>query len=65
MPGFKCFNLRTLAGIEIIRIIRKRQVTVRVPFNYNTFCSLQYKRLIQDYLLVLSTKCDRACKSTS
>lgn len=42
MLGFKSFESasRTLSGIEIVRMIKKRQVTFPMASTYKTFCSL-------------------------
>jgi len=42
MLGFKNFESasRTLTGIEIIRMIKKAQVTITMATSYATFCSL-------------------------
>jgi putative transposase len=42
MLGFKSFESasRTLTGIEIVRMIKKEQVTVPMTTAYTTFCSL-------------------------
>jgi putative transposase len=40
--GFKSFESasRTLAGIEMIRMIKKQQVSFHMMTAYKTFCSL-------------------------
>ena len=42
MLGFKSFEsaARTLNGIEIVRMIKKEQITVPMATPYKTFCSL-------------------------
>lgn len=52
MLGFKCFQSasRTLAGIEIVRMIKKDQVAFPMSTTYKTFCSLAAYRLPERFL---------------
>jgi putative transposase len=65
MLSFKCFESasRTLNGIEIVRMIKKQQVTFPGSTDYKTFCSLAAKAKFQIInFLFFFTRCDKVTK---
>jgi hypothetical protein len=60
MLGFKSFESasRTLAGIEMVRMIKKEQVVSPAATSYKTFCSLAALSIVSKFVFFIFISTD-------